>query len=136
MKEKEERRKQKLAITDSSDINNEFAVNRMQPNLTTMKGQSANIIKTKPSNTNNNQFPKSSENTRIVTVKRTTNIVTNKIADSNVSNNFLLNRTVLAKDQSLPCTPVVVVKNLSATTTEPKIRRLCQGIGEVQVRIR
>lgn len=53
--------------------------------------------------------------------------------DVGLTKGFLSNRTVLTNDQSLMNTPVVVVKNLSAGTTENKLQKMCQGIGEVQV---
>lgn len=47
---------------------------------------------------------------------------------------FLSTRTVIAKDNSLLDTPVVVVRNLAASSSEPQLRKLCQGVGLVQVR--
>lgn len=83
----------------------------------------------------NTQLPNENENSsRIVRVKNTATNVALMPVNAVNTRAFLQNRTVLAKDQTLPSTPVVILKNLSATTTEPKIHRLCQGIGEVQVR--
>lgn len=53
--------------------------------------------------------------------------------EKGLTKSFLNNRMVLANDQKLPVTPVVVVKNLSAGTTEQKLQKMCQGIGEIQV---
>lgn len=53
--------------------------------------------------------------------------------DGGLTKGFLSNRMVLANDHSLLHTPLVVVKNLSAGTTENKLLKMCQGIGEVQV---
>ncbi|KAF5282806.1 hypothetical protein FQR65_LT02803 [Abscondita terminalis] len=47
---------------------------------------------------------------------------------------FLANRKILTKDQSLIDTSIVVMKNLSAGTTEIKLRKMCQGIGDVKRR--
>lgn len=49
-------------------------------------------------------------------------------------NNFLNNRTIIAKDDSLIDTSIVVVNNLAAGTSEIKLRKLCQGVGDIQVR--
>lgn len=127
-------------VLKTNNSNKQFAAN-LKPNVKGQSAVNANIINTKPSviSINKKQLPKSGDGTRIVTIKGNVDIaVKNVNADSTASttNSFLQNRTVLAKDQTLLSTPVVVVKNLSATTTEPKIRRLCQGIGEVQVRLR
>ncbi|KAF5297706.1 hypothetical protein FQA39_LY12037 [Lamprigera yunnana] len=46
---------------------------------------------------------------------------------------FLANRKILAKDQSLIDTSIVVMKNLSVGTTEIKLRKMCQGIGDIKV---
>lgn len=48
---------------------------------------------------------------------------------------FLSNRKILAKDQSLVDTSIVVVSNLAAGTTDVKLRKMCQGIGEIKVRM-
>lgn len=53
--------------------------------------------------------------------------------DVGLTKGFLSNRMVLTNDHSLLNTPIVVVKNLSAGTTENKLQKMCQGIGEVQV---
>jgi hypothetical protein len=47
---------------------------------------------------------------------------------------FLNNRKVLKKDNTLLNTRLVVVNNLSATTTQNKLVALTRGIGEIQVR--
>lgn len=49
-------------------------------------------------------------------------------------NNFLNNRTIIAKDENLVDTSIVVVNNLAAGTSEVKLRKLCQGVGDIQVR--
>lgn len=51
-------------------------------------------------------------------------------------NSFLNNRKVIVKDQSLPDTSVVVISNLAAGTSEVKLRKLCQTMGDIQVRVR
>lgn len=51
------------------------------------------------------------------------------------ANNFLCNRTVIAKDDSLMDSSIVVVNNLAAGTSEIKLRKLCQGVGDIQVRV-
>lgn len=53
--------------------------------------------------------------------------------DPNSLSSFLSNRVVLTQDNLLQ-TNIVVVKNLATATTQPKILKLCQGIGKVQVR--
>lgn len=63
-------------------------------------------------------------------------IVVKKEAENAGLNSFLNNRTVILKDQSLPDTSVVVISNLAAGTSEVKLRKLCQSMGEIQVRIR
>lgn len=45
---------------------------------------------------------------------------------------FLANRKILTKDQSLIDTSIVVMTNLSAGTTEIKLRKMCQGIGDIK----
>lgn len=48
---------------------------------------------------------------------------------------FLSNRKIFAKDKSLADTSVVVVSNLATGTSEVKLRKLCQGVGDIQVRV-
>lgn len=66
--------------------------------------------------------------------KQISNCVSTTKTDSIGS--FLSNRKVIAKDQSLPDTSIVVIRNLAAGTTEVKLRKMCETMGEVQVRLR
>lgn len=52
-----------------------------------------------------------------------------------VSPSFLSNRKVICKDESLPETHTVIVSNFSVGTSEAKLRKLGQTMGEVQVRL-
>lgn len=51
-------------------------------------------------------------------------------------NNFLAGRKVLVKDETLPTTRRVMIKNLSTNTGDKKLFQICKSIGEVQVRPR
>lgn len=51
-------------------------------------------------------------------------------------NNFLAGRKVLVKDETLPATRRVMIKNLSTNTGDKKLFQICKSIGEVQVRPR
>lgn len=48
---------------------------------------------------------------------------------------FLSNRKIFAKDRSLADTSLVVINNLATGTSEVKLRKLCQGVGDIQVRV-
>lgn len=48
---------------------------------------------------------------------------------------FLSNRKIFAKDKSLADTSLVIVSNLATGTSDVKLRKLCQGVGDIQVRI-
>lgn len=56
-----------------------------------------------------------------------------KEVDPNSLSSFLSNRTV-STQENLMQTKIVVIKNLATATTEPKLMKLCGGIGTVQVR--
>ncbi|GJQ70305.1 hypothetical protein Trydic_g22743 [Trypoxylus dichotomus] len=45
---------------------------------------------------------------------------------------FLSNRKIFAKDKSLADTSLVVINNLATGTSEVKLRKLCQGVGDIQ----
>ncbi|XP_017777739.1 PREDICTED: transcription factor mef2A-like [Nicrophorus vespilloides] len=55
----------------------------------------------------------------------------NKV-DKGQLKSFLSNRTIFAKDQSLVDTSLVVVSNLAAGTSEVKLRKMCEGLGDIQ----
>lgn len=124
LRQKEERRRQKM-LAEAAVAAPSQPVTVERKAIETLTTTSRDFKVKKPT-------PLSNAN-RIVVAPNDDNLVTVKNAQN--SNPFLNNRTVLAKDQDLVSTPVVVVNNLSAGTTEGKIRKLCSGIGEVKVRV-
>ncbi|KAF2885191.1 hypothetical protein ILUMI_20988 [Ignelater luminosus] len=69
---------------------------------------------------------------------RNIKVINTSTDESNINKqhlaSFLSNRKILTKDQSLVDTSVVVISNLAAGTTDVKLRKMCQGIGEIKVR--
>lgn len=69
---------------------------------------------------------------------RNIKVINTSTDESNINKlhlaNFLTNRKILTKDQSLVDTSVVVISDLAAGTTEVKLRKMCQGIGDIKVR--
>ncbi|XP_018321934.1 uncharacterized protein LOC108734771 isoform X2 [Agrilus planipennis] len=59
-------------------------------------------------------------------------IVSKKTLEGAPTSGFLENRKVLARDDNLPDTSIVVVSNLAAGTTDIKLRKMCQNIGNVE----
>lgn len=58
----------------------------------------------------------------------------NSETDKDHLSSFLSNRKIFAKDKSLADTSLVVINNLATGTSEVKLRKLCQGVGDIQVR--
>lgn len=157
LRQKEERRrKQAESITAASTVHpsqvedtqtNEFEVQMNKQNTAFINHSANNAPPTIKVKIETDQQPISviGSPQRIVCVKN--RIINNKnkvialrkpnaVPTVSNTNPFLNNRTVLAKDDSLINTPVVVVKNISAGTTESRIRKLCHGVGDVEVRFR
>lgn len=144
-KKKELKRMQKaagLATTESSNVVT-APIKKIitKPNTNFVKRQ--NVINNQKSRNQNrnlvqiNQQPSDEPaNIKIeVASQNTARVIQLKKEDDDVglTKGFLSNRMVLTNDHSLMNTPIVVVKNLSAGTTESKLQKMCQGIGEVQV---
>ncbi|XP_031342746.1 RNA-binding protein 33-like isoform X1 [Photinus pyralis] len=60
------------------------------------------------------------------------NINTDSNYDKQHLASFLSNRRILTKDQSLIDTSIVVISNLAAGTTDVRLRKMCQGIGDIK----
>lgn len=146
-RKKEQKRIEKAASVGSAAESNVTATIPIkniltQPSTNFVKRQNiANNQKNRNQNRNLvqiNQQPSSDElpNIKIeIAAQNTSRVIQLKTdnEDGGLTKGFLSNRMVLANDHSLLHTPVVVVKNLSAGTTENKLQKMCQGIGEVQV---
>lgn len=102
-------------------INVHIETDQQQP--ISVIGGPQRIVSIKNPNVNNNN--------KVIALKKP-----NAVPIVSNTNPFLKSRTVLARDDSLVNTPFVVVKNLSAGTTENRIRKMCTGIGDVQVRFK
>lgn len=141
-KRKELKRMEKAAGVAAATINTTTSpIKKLmtQPSTNFVKRQ--NLINTNRNQTRNlvqiNQQPSNElPNIKIeVAAQNTARVIQLKKEEEDVglTKGFLSNRMVLANDHSLLNTPIVVVKNLSAGTTENKLQKMCQGIGEVQV---
>lgn len=144
-RKKEQKRIEKAAgvasaesnVTTTSPIKNIIT----KPSVNFVKRQNMiNIQKNRNQNRNlvqiNQQATDEPLNIKIeIAAQNTSRVIQLKKEEEDVglTKGFLSNRMVLANDHSLMHTPVVVVKNLTAGTTENKLQKMCQGIGEVQV---
>lgn len=141
--QKEERRKQaarkNLAEKDLANLAPPSAIVATQNQIKTIVTQpkpqniSTNLTKRRVVNVNTNNTNTTLSN-RIITQTATQLVAAAPAnsADKSEISSFLTNRRIIAKDQSLPDTTIVVVSNLAAGTTEVKLRKLCQGVGDVQ----
>lgn len=94
------------------------------------------------------QVIQSSKNPNILQVKRVAKVAktsTNesgsilkgnsvKRSDADIVGKFSNVRKVIVKDERLPDTSIVVVNNLAQGTSEIKLRKICQTMGQIQVR--
>lgn len=145
LRRKELKRKQNAAVNaatvESAVTTSPIKKIVTKPNVNFVKRQNViNNQKTRSQNRNlvqiSQQPSQEPANIQIeVAAQNTSRVIQLKKEEEDVglTKGFLSNRTVLTNDQSLMNTPVVVVKNLSAGTTENKLQKMCQGIGEVQV---
>lgn len=152
MAEKEKRRQQAITEENASAVSNPIDLvttvtqNIAQPRNQNLNQRNLQIVRINPPNRNvptvsfvQNKFLKNSPGKKIKTVQNSNIRVINTANDeSNYDKqhlaSFLSNRKIIAKDQSLVDTSIVVVSNLAAGTTDVKLRKLCQGIGDVKVR--
>lgn len=123
------------------------------PNIQNIQKSAPNIVITQKNDLANQSQPRrivlASSNPQTVQ-KTTTNrrVVLNSSelnSEQKLSSNFLTNRKVVETTKlatgnclqtALIKTPVVTVSNLALTTTDDKIRKLCQGLGPVKVRFK
>lgn len=77
---------------------------------------------------NNNNMTSSVASSSLLTIENDADV------DRKHLSSFLNNRKILSKDHSLIDTRLVVVSNLSASTTNVKLMGISRGIGEIEVR--
>lgn len=114
-------------ITNVGGLSNLEMANKRQPNLTRVN---KNVVPVKIID----NVPGPRQNLGIVRTVTNVPTVTKVPFKADSDNPFMKNRIVYDKDASLPDTSIVIVKNLSRGTPEAKLRKMCQGIGDIQVR--
>ncbi|KAK5646035.1 hypothetical protein RI129_004499 [Pyrocoelia pectoralis] len=138
---KEERRLKAIHDSESSNLKEEMekmATPSVQQNQLSFNQQQSNLkeVRLVPKTTN---IPIRIQQTITRPQAFSNNINTNAIPNNDDSNydkqhlaSFLSNRRILTKDQSLIDTSIVVISNLSAGTTDVRLRKMCQGIGDIK----
>ncbi|XP_022902246.2 uncharacterized protein [Onthophagus taurus] len=136
-------KKYRLLIEEQKKLREEILRRKEERRKNAAAGGSGDIVSeplvTSKVLTNSLKWSKTIENNNIVNEQK--NVTVNDVnvesnsctaVDKNAVTSFLSNRKIIAKDDTLPDTSIVVVSNLATGSTEVKLRKLCKGVGDVK----